>query len=200
MRPTAGDNRSARRTRALIEKAFVELLEQKPIRKVTVQELIDRADVCRTTFYAHYRDIPDLLESIEQALLQKVRTALEKLDQAPIRVDGEYPTIQAVVELYARHGDLFLLLNGEHGDPKFDERFQDTIYDVTRKLRMAKEGDAFDETRHKLYSCYVIGGGISVLNRLLSEHLPLNVQDAGSILGAMAAAGEQVFLGLQRHE
>ncbi len=200
MRPTAGENRSARRTRTLIEKAFVELLEQKPIRKVTVQELIDRADVCRTTFYSHYQDIPDLVDSIEQELLQKVRTALEKLDQAPIRVDGEYPTIQAVVELYARHGDLFLLLNGEHGDPKFDERFQDTIYDVTRKLRMAKEGADFDEARHKLYSCYVISGGISVLNRLLSEHLPLNVQDASSILGAMAAAGEQVFLGLQQHE
>lgn len=200
MRPTAGENRSARRTRALIEKAFIELMEQKPIRKVTVQELIDRADVCRTTFYAHYQDIPDLVDSIEQALLQKVRTALEQLDQAPIRVDGEYPTIQAVVELYARHGDLFLLLNGEHGDPKFDERFQDTIYDVTRKLRMAKEGADFDEARHKLYSCYVISGGISVLNRLLSEHLPLNVQDASSILGAMAAAGEQVFLGLQQHE
>lgn len=196
MRPTAGDNRSARRTRALIARAFLEMMEQKPIRKITVQELIDRADVCRTTFYAHYQDIPDLLESIEDAVLREVRSALEKLDQAPIRVDGEYPTIQTVVEFYAQHADLFLLLNGENGDPAFDEKFQDTIYDVTRKLRMAKEGAAFDETRHRLYSCYVISGGISVLNRLLAEHLPLDIQQAGSILGTMAAAGEKVFLGL----
>ena len=196
MRPTAGENRSARRTRALIEQAFLELIGQKQIRKVTVQELIDRADVCRTTFYAHYRDIPDLLDSIEEQLLKQVRTVLEELDQAPIRVNGEYPAIQAVVELYDRYGDLFLLLNGEYGDPGFDERFQNTIYEVTRELRMAKEGAAFDEMRHKLYSCYVISGGISVLNRLLSEHLPLDIQQASSILGAMAAAGERVFLGM----
>lgn len=195
MRATAGENRSARRTRALIEQAFLELLEQKPIRKVTVQELIDRADICRTTFYTHYQDIPDLVDSIEQALLQEVRAALEELDQAPIRVDGKYPTIQTVVEFYARNADVFRLLNGENGDSAFDEKFQDTIYDVTRKLRMVKEGEEFDETRHKLYSCYVISGGISVLNRLLAEHLPLDIHQAGSILGAMAAAGEKVFLG-----
>ena len=196
MRPTAGENRSARRTRALIEQAFLELIGQKQNRKVTVQELIDRADVCRTTFYAHYRDIPDLLDSIEEQLLKQVRTVLEELDQAPIRVNGEYPAIQAVVELYARHGDLFRLLNGEHGDPKFDERFQNTIYDVTRELRMVKEGADFDELRHKLYSCYVIGGGISVLNRLMYEELPVDFREASSVLGAMAAAGERVFLGL----
>lgn len=194
MRETAGDNRSARRTRALIEQAFLELIGQKPIRKVTVQELIDRANIARTTFYLHYHDIPDLVDSVEQTLLDEVRSALEQLDQTPIRVDGEYPTIQAVVEIFARHADLLLLLNGEHGDPTFDERFQDTIYEVTRKLRAVKEGAAFDEMRHKLYSCYVISGGISVLNRLLKEGLPVDVRQASSILGAMASAGERVFL------
>lgn len=194
MRETAGDNRSARRTRALIEQAFLELIGQKPIRKVTVQELIDRANIARTTFYLHYHDIPDLVDSVEQTLLDEVRSALEQLDQTPIRVNGEYPTIQAVVEIFARHADLLLLLNGEHGDPTFDERFQDTIYEVTRKLRAVKEGAAFDEMRHKLYSCYVISGGISVLNRLLKEGLPVDVRQASSILGAMASAGERVFL------
>ena len=194
MRETAGDNRSARRTRALIERAFLELMERKPIRKITVQELIDRANIGRTTYYTHYHDIPDLLESIEQALLDEVRCALEKLDRTPFRVNDTYPTIQTVVEVFAQKADLFLLLNGANGDPTFDERFQDTIYEATRELRALKEGDAFDEMRHKLYSCYVIGGGISVLNRLLKERLPLDVQQTSIVLGAMAAAGERVFL------
>ena len=195
MRETAGHNRNARRTRAAIESAFLALLEQKPIRKLTVQELIDRANICRTTFYTHYQDVPDLVESVETALLDELRTALEKLDRTPIRVGEEYPTIRAVVELYARRADAFRLLNGENGDPGFDERFQNTIYEVTRSLRAAKEGAAFDEMRHRLYSCYVISGGISVLNRLLSEGLPLDFTQASSILCAMASAAERVFLG-----
>ena len=100
------------------------------------------------------------------------------------------------MEVYARHENLIRLLNGPNGDPGFDARLQDTIYDVTRQLRRLKEGDAFDEERHRLYSCYVISGGISVLNRMLSANLPIDPKEAGRVLGAMAAAGERIFLAL----
>ncbi|MBQ3262190.1 MAG: hypothetical protein IJH52_03375 [Oscillospiraceae bacterium] len=196
MRKVSKDNRSTRRTRSAIREALTEMLAVKPIGKITVQELIDRANICRTTFYAHYEDIYDLLGEVEDDILAEIRAGLEGLDQAPIRVDEQYPAIEAVVEVYARHENLIRLLNGPNGDPGFDARLQDTIYDVTRQLRMVKEGEAFDAERHRLYSCYVISGGISVLNRMLSANLPIDPSEAGRVLGAMAAAGERIFLDL----
>lgn len=196
MRKVTNDNRSTRRTRSAIREALTEMLAVKPIGKITVQELIDRANICRTTFYAHYEDIYDLLGEVEEDILSEIRTGLEELDQAPIRVEKQYPAIEAVVEVYARHEKLIRLLNGPNGDPGFDARLQDTIYDVTRQLRRIKEGDAFDEERHRLYSCYVISGGISVLNRMISANLPIDPAEAGRVLGAMAAAGERIFLAL----
>ena len=196
MRKVSKDNRSTRRTRSAIREAMTEMLALKPVGKITVQELIDRANICRTTFYAHYEDIYDLLSEVENDILSEIREGLEGLDQAPIRVEEQYPAIEAVVEVYARHENLIRLLNGPNGDPGFDARLQDTIYDVTRQLRRLKEGDAFDEERHRLYSCYVISGGISVLNRMLSANLPIDPKEAGRVLGAMAAAGERIFLAL----
>ena len=196
MRKVKQDNRSTRRTRAAIREALSDMLAVKPIGKITVQELIDKANICRTTFYAHYEDIYDLLFEVENDILSEIREGLEGLDQAPIRVEEQYPAIEAVVEVYARHENLIRLLNGPNGDPGFDARLQDTIYDVTRQLRRLKEGDAFDEERHRLYSCYVISGGISVLNRMLSANLPIDPAEAGRVLGAMAAAGERIFLEL----
>ena len=196
MRKVSKDNRSTRRTRSAIREALTEMLALKPVGKITVQELIDKANICRTTFYAHYEDIYDLLFEVENDILSEIREGLEGLDQAPIRVEEQYPAIEAVVEVYARHENLIRLLNGPNGDPGFDTRLQDTIYDVTRDLRKVKEGDAFDEERHRLYSCYVISGGISVLNRMLSANLPIDPAEAGRVLGAMAAAGERVFLSL----
>ena len=111
-------------------------------------------------------------------------------------MEKQYPAIEAVVEVYARHENMIRLLNGPNGDPAFDGRLQDTIYDATRQLRILKEGNTFDEERHRLYSCYVISGGISVLNRMLSANLPIDPEEAGRVLGAMAAAGERVFLEL----
>ena len=196
MRKVSKDNRSTRRTRSAIREALSEMLAVKPLGKITVQELIDRANICRTTFYAHYEDIYDLLSEVENDILSEIREGLEGLDQAPIRVEEQYPAIEAVVAVYAKHEKLIRLLNGPNGDPAFDARLQDTIYQLTRDLRKVKEGDAFDEERHRLYSCYVISGGISVLNRMLSANLPIDPAEAGRVLGAMAAAGERVFLSL----
>ena len=196
MRKVSKDNRSTRRTRSAIREALAEMLAVKPLGKITVQELIDKANICRTTFYAHYEDIYNLLSEVENDILSEIREGLEGLDQAPIRVEEQYPAIEAVVEVYARHENLIRLLNGPNGDPGFDARLQDTIYDVTRQLRRLKEGDAFDEERHRLYSCYVISGGISVLNRMISANLPIDPKEAGRVLGAMAAAGERIFLAL----
>ena len=196
MRKVSKDNRSTRRTRSAIREALTEMLALKPVGKITVQELIDRANICRTTFYAHYEDIYDLLSEVENDILSEIREGLEGLDQAPIRVEEQYPAIEAVVAVYARHEKLIRLLNGPNGDPAFDARLQDTIYQLTRDLRKVKEGDVFDEERHRLYSCYVISGGISVLNRMLSANLPIDPAEAGRVLGAMAAAGELVFLSL----
>ena len=196
MRKVSKDNRSTRRTRSAIREAMTEMLAVKPLGKITVQELIDRANICRTTFYAHYEDIYDLLGEVEDDILAEIRTRLEGLDQAPIRVEEQYPAIEAVVEVCARHENLIRLLNGPNGDPGFDTRLQDTIYEVTRQLRSIKEGEVFNEERHRLYSCYVISGGISVLNRMLSANLPIDPAEAGRVLGAMAAAGERIFLEL----
>ena len=196
MRKVSKDNRSTRRTRSAIREALTEMLAVKPVGKITVQELIDKANICRTTFYAHYEDIYDLLSEVENDILSEIREGLEELQQAPIRVEEQYPAIETVVEVYARHENLIRLLNGPNGDPGFDTRLQDTIYDVTRQLRRIKEGDAFDEERHRLYSCYVISGGISVLNRMISANLPIDPKEAGRVLGAMAAAGERIFLDL----
>ncbi len=196
MRKVSKDNRSTRRTRSAIRDAMTEMLAVKPIGKITVQELIDKANICRTTFYAHYEDIYDLLSEVENDILSEIRAGLEVLDQAPIRVEEHYPAIEVVVEVYARHEKLIRLLNGPNGDPGFDARLQDIIYSVTRQLRRIKEGDAFDEERHRLYSCYVISGGISVLNRMISANLQIDPREAGRVLGAMAAAGERIFLEL----
>lgn len=50
------------RTKAAIIAAFGELLEERPLNKITVKEIVDRCGVNRNTFYYHFRDIPSLLE------------------------------------------------------------------------------------------------------------------------------------------
>src|SRR4026209_397202 len=52
-----------RRTRDALGDALVALMQEKPFDTITVQDVLDRADVSRSTFYTHYSDKDDLLMS-----------------------------------------------------------------------------------------------------------------------------------------
>ena len=66
-----GLNSSSKKTRNLIKKAFAELInEKKELSKITVTELVKKAEITRSTFYTHYDDIYEVvneyqLETIE---------------------------------------------------------------------------------------------------------------------------------------
>jgi len=62
-------DRRSRRTRRLIAEALIALMLEGRYDHITVQEIIDRADVGRSTFYAHYRDKEDVLTSEAERVL-----------------------------------------------------------------------------------------------------------------------------------
>lgn len=53
-------DRRSQRTRRLLSEAFVELLREKGYSAITVSDIIERANIGRSTFYSHYRDKEDL--------------------------------------------------------------------------------------------------------------------------------------------
>jgi AcrR family transcriptional regulator len=56
-------DRRVERTRQALEAALLSLLKEKEFGAISVQEIIDRANVGRATFYSHYDNKEDLLES-----------------------------------------------------------------------------------------------------------------------------------------
>lgn len=69
MKQQKADRRS-QRTHRLVSAAFGELLGEKPYEKILVQDILDRAGIGRTTFYAHYFDKEDVLNNIIELELE----------------------------------------------------------------------------------------------------------------------------------
>ena len=59
-------------TERALENAFIELLNEKPINKITISEITDKCGVSRMTFYYHYDDIYDLLKEILMKALMDI--------------------------------------------------------------------------------------------------------------------------------
>src|SRR5947207_12706205 len=62
MRTKKKTDRRTQRTRQNLTHAMVDLVSEKRFDDITVQNLIDRADIGRSTFYTHFRDKEDLFQ------------------------------------------------------------------------------------------------------------------------------------------
>ena len=69
------------KTEKAIRKTFHELLQEKDISKITVKELTERAEINKTTFYAHYETLPDLVNTLET---ENINYIINNLDQVQL--------------------------------------------------------------------------------------------------------------------
>ena len=92
------DDARVRRTRMQLGTALLNLIIEKSIRDVTVQDVLDRSGVGRSTFYLHYRDIDDLLLSQLEMFCETMSTALSDRKDRSLRV-------VPVTELFAHIGN-----------------------------------------------------------------------------------------------
>jgi AcrR family transcriptional regulator len=68
-------DRRVRRTRGLLHGALASLIHEKPYDDIVVKEILARADVGRSTFYAHFRDKDELLAEGIRDLLREAGSA-----------------------------------------------------------------------------------------------------------------------------
>jgi len=86
-----------RRTRDALGDALVALMQEKPFETITVQDVLDRAQVSRSTFYSHYSDKDDLLMSDAEEFFESISMALsvhgDKSDRVfPVREFFVHPS------------------------------------------------------------------------------------------------------------
>ena len=75
-----------RRTRERLGDALVDLIQKKPFDTITVQDVLNRADVSRSTFYTHYRDKNDLFLSDVEDFFEGMATVLSRRKDSSERI------------------------------------------------------------------------------------------------------------------
>ncbi len=73
---------NASRTERWIREAFAALVaEKKSLDRITVTEIVKKADITKQTFYYHYSDLNDLIRSIENEMIDRLSTVLDKASE-----------------------------------------------------------------------------------------------------------------------
>jgi AcrR family transcriptional regulator len=126
-------DRRVERTRRLLDDALQALIVEKGFEAVSVQEILDKADVGRSTFYAHFSDKEDLLTYGLGKLHGALRAQQQRAAQAtPLADRRRFAFSRDVFTHTAEHRDLFALMIGRRSGAVVEQHFQRMLLELVR--------------------------------------------------------------------
>jgi len=156
-------DRRAARTRKALHQALLALMLRKGYEALSVQDIIDEADVGRSTFYAHYTGKEDLLRSGFQLLreeLKEARSAMPATAGAPHNDPLGFST--AMFEHAARYADHYRTMIGGRGGAVTQNEIRLILSEVVRQeLTSTLHGDAIPRD---FVVQFIVGAFLTTLN------------------------------------
>ena len=152
------NNQRTRLSKMLFKNALMDLLKEKgSINKVSVRELCDRAELNRSTFYAHYNEPNDLLIEIETELLDATEEHLKKIGAE--NEIGAHKYIRSFLQYIRQNDKPFRALLIDSTDPEFRSRFmQQSIIQFVENLRIVLP----KELEQYIFS-YILNGSTGII-------------------------------------
>ena len=120
-----------RKTEQLIQKSFIQILENKPFETITIGDITKTAQINRGTFYLHYQDKFDLLDQIERQLFEDLGNHIDELQSnyrsTPTFEKGQAQLAATLFSSIKLHLPLLKIFLSNHGRAGFHIRFRDAF-------------------------------------------------------------------------
>jgi AcrR family transcriptional regulator len=137
-----GDRR-VRRTQATLQRALIDLVRGQDLSQINVADVADRADVSRSTFYDHYRDVHELAEAACTSMLDDMFRSVLAIYAARAHSSAEDPdpALTAFFAHFAEHAGLYRSLLGPTGSARVIEHVRRRTTAAFHYGRLAPSGD-----------------------------------------------------------
>ena len=122
------EDRRARRTRRLLKESLLEMMKQKRFSEISVRDVTDSADMNRTTFYLHYTDTTQLLQSMEEDLLTEAQMLVNAHIQETVADGSLRPVFEPILDFVVEHREVCTILFENNEVSPFAEHLQQLIH------------------------------------------------------------------------
>lgn len=142
-----------------ISDRFLDLVEEKPFYSIKVKELVEYSSIARSTFYAHFDSIFDVVQRMEDRFLEDFYP-IESARQVLLEGSSLGAAMQSrYVMENARVVDL---LTGPNGDPYFSKRLEKHIEDICHRI-WAESEPSYSEEEKNAFAAYIAGGTLALI-------------------------------------
>lgn len=174
----AKEDRRVKKTRQALQEALIELILEKGYEGITVQHVLDRANVGRSTFYAHFYDLEDLLQSEFEVLQVELEQYMTKHPAGTTLWD-----LSRLLFGHAqRYQGLYRVVVGKPGGQIIRSSFYRYLRD---QVRLRLEAD-YGSVNHELLTLdilehYLVSTFMELLSLWLDKNLSYSAEDMAQI-------------------
>ena len=177
------DNQRTRLSKKLFQTAVLALIEEKGgVEKISVRELCAKAELNRSTFYAHYTEPLSVLKEAEEDVLRETAAHLKKIGEQKPGGGKEY--ISSFLRYIRENDSVFRVLLVTAADPAFKSRFiQISLLSLFEHMQLTMDG----EKQQYVYS-YLLNGSFGMITQWIRSDYAIAVPELVELLFTLNAS------------
>ena len=176
-------DRRSQRTRHLLSKAMVELIREKDYNSITVSDIIDRANVGRSTFYAHYRDKEDLF-------VGELDRVIDVLSKGILRESHDENSLFPSLGLFRHAGEEHELYKALAWGPGIDLLFKHVQKSLSDKIEQSlKESGKKFNVPIPILANYIVGSFLTLLKWWLDNKMVYSPEQMDEVFKKLTLPG-----------
>jgi len=183
-------DRRVRKTKKALREGLIELLNEKSIQNVTVQELADKVDIHRSTFYANFKDVYELYSHVEDTIIQEISNI--------VLVDDNFTPnafFNSLLGYISNNKQVSRLFFGGNTSSDFSERltslFKNACIDYWRnEFNVTNISNEMD-----YYGQFCLSGALGVIGMWVAKDFEYPIETLASMLSDIDAGVRTVLRG-----
>ncbi len=205
-------DRRVNRTRRMLRTALKELILEKGYTSITVEEITDRADIGRTTFYLHYRDKEDLLldslDAISLELKEQVAQMMPTRQEVPnLRLRSDSSRFNPILVVFQHIGDnrdFYRTILSDEVAVKVGRRVRDFMSEAAFEFFTRRFPELSGQIKPKIplevVAAYYAGSLLELITWWMDHNMPYTAEEMVNIFRQLFFPGAWEVLGLPAEE
>ena len=153
-------SRKALKTKKQIKIALAQLLQNKELKDITVQEVAQKADISRTTFYNYFYDVYDIYEQLEKEVLAELGLLTLNFHDDPSEDFGG-----ELFDYIMQNPEIFKMIFSPYNTGELRAKIANMIEGVFRLIQTEKNSVAINDREFDYYSAFWSSGCIAVIEK-----------------------------------
>ena len=181
------ENRRVRLTKQMIQDSLIELLDVKPIEKISISELCQLADINRTTFYNHYGSQYDVLNEVGENIASRImRSAAQESECVSFSIKTQVSLICHYLQEHSAEANI-LLKHFTADDTVIRDMLLKRLSEG--RIQYSSFTERYDENAKKLLFHFLIHGLYNLIRCWILEGINKTPEDIGALAADIALHG-----------